>query len=269
MALSTKVTGGSSSHQNREKPTSPRHRDPSVRDTVDSPTPLTIVDAINRPPRTREGVTSLAQAALPTRFGDFQIEIVRVDEACDQAVVLRQGDLEGDEAMLVRLQSECLTGEVLGSLRCDCGDQLALALRAIAAAGRGVLIYLHQEGRGIGLVNKIRAYALQDHGLDTVEANLALGLPADSREYSTAAAVLRYLGIQQVRLLTNNPAKCQGLKNAGIQVAERIPLEVEPNPTSRPYLRTKAERLGHLIDPDTALAKGNGRAKKRTRPHPA
>lgn len=269
LALSAKLRNRSGNHRDRGVLTHPNNPNRPTPDSPSGPTWPDILNAINRPPVTREGVTSLAQAALPTRSGDFEIEVVRVNETSDQAIVLRQGEVEGDEAVLVRLQSECLTGEVLGSLRCDCGDQLTLALAEITTAGRGVLIYLHQEGRGIGLVNKIRAYALQDRGMDTVEANLALGLPVDSREYSTAATILRYLGIHQVRLLTNNPAKCQALQDAGIVVAERVPLQVQANPSNLPYLRAKAQRLGHLIDPDVSPETTADQPEGRGQPHPA
>ena len=203
---------------------------------------------VNNPPVSREGVTCLATAALPTRHGEFQIAVVRVDDSAEQALLLTHGDLSGAEPPLVRVHSECLTGEVLGSTRCDCGQQLDRALAFIAEAGRGIVIYLYQEGRGIGLVNKIRAYALQDHGLDTVDANLALGLPVDGRDYRAAAAILRWQGISRVRLLTNNPAKCQGLERNDIEIAERVPLLVSHNDSNLAYLRTKAERMGHLYE---------------------
>jgi GTP cyclohydrolase II len=221
---------------------------------------------VNTPPITREGVTCLATAALPTRHGDFQIAVVRVDDSAEQALLLTHGDLSGDEPPLVRVHSECLTGEVLGSTRCDCGQQLDDALASIAAAGRGLLIYLYQEGRGIGLVNKIRAYALQDHGLDTVDANLALGLPVDGRDYTAAAMVLRSQGISRVRLLTNNPAKCRGLERHGIQVVERVPLVAFHNARNITYLRAKAERMGHLFDLTTA---DGPRGRKRGSKDPA
>jgi GTP cyclohydrolase II len=192
-------------------------------------------------------VTRLAEAMLPTRFGTFRIVIFHDDVTQAETVALIHGDIQGEAPALVRLHSECLTGDVLGSLRCDCGEQLEVALALIAASPCGVLLYMRQEGRGIGLLNKIRAYALQDTGLDTVDANTALGLPVDSRDYSPAAAILRHLGLLQVRLLTNNPAKWQALERHGVHVVERVPLEVPPNPSNRRYLHTKAARLGHLL----------------------
>ncbi len=204
-------------------------------------------DEASRPPIRRDGVTCLADARLPTQYGDYHVVVARVDDSGVEAVALVLGELSGSEPPLVRIHSECLTGEVFGSLRCDCREQLALAQARIEAAGRGVLIYLRQEGRGIGLVNKIRAYALQDRGLDTVDANVALGLPVDGRDYAAAAAVLRYLGVRDVRLLTNNPAKVLALQRHDVRVAERIPLEVAPNAVNDAYLKAKVERLGHIL----------------------
>ncbi|MEK6207795.1 MAG: GTP cyclohydrolase II [Chloroflexota bacterium] len=189
---------------------------------------------------------SRADASLPTRWGDFRISVFRFDGT--EVVALARGELDGPEPVLVRLHSECLTGDVLGSLRCDCGDQLRAALAMIGSAERGVLLYLDHEGRGIGLFDKVRAYGLQDGGLDTVDANVELGLPIDARDYSAAASVLRELGIQSVRLMTNNPAKILGLEMHGIDVVERIPIETIPNEVNAPYLRAKASRMGHLLE---------------------
>jgi 3,4-dihydroxy 2-butanone 4-phosphate synthase/GTP cyclohydrolase II len=192
-------------------------------------------------------VQQLAEAALPTRFGSFRIAVFEVANSPGEIAALIHGRLDGESPPLVRLHSECLTGDVLGSLRCDCGQQLHAALAEIALAGSGVLLYLPQEGRGIGLANKIRAYALQDHGLDTVDANLALGLPVDRRDYAAAADVLLSLGLRRVRLLTNNPLKRQALERHGVEVLERVPLAIAPNSENVHYLRTKADRMGHLI----------------------
>jgi GTP cyclohydrolase II len=191
-------------------------------------------------------VTRQAEAKLATRFGAFTIAVFNVEGAPGEVAALMRGSLH-DSIPLVRLHSECLTGDVLGSLRCDCGEQLDAALELIAQATAGVLLYLPQEGRGIGLANKIRAYALQDQGLDTVDANLALGLPVDRRDYAAAAHILRSLGLSEVRLLTNNPLKSTALERYGVHVAERVPLTVPPNPINRSYLRTKADRMGHLL----------------------
>jgi GTP cyclohydrolase II len=187
----------------------------------------------------------VARSTLPTVYAEFELRVY--DVAGAEVTVLLLGDLDGDPP-LVRLHSECLTGEVFGSLRCDCGEQLSAALEVIATGGRGCLVYLRQEGRGIGLANKIRAYGLQDGGLDTLQANLALGLPADAREYRAAASVLRELGLLELRLLTNNPAKIAGLESAGLKVVERIAQLPTLNPMNLAYLRTKAERMGHLLE---------------------
>ena len=188
-----------------------------------------------------------AEALVPTRHGEF-LAHVYVTDGGEQNLACVMGDIEDPPPPLVRVHSECLTGDVLGSLRCDCGAQLDHALGAIAAAGRGVLLYMRgHEGRGIGIGHKIRAYALQEHGLDTVEANAAQGLPVDGRVYDTAAAMLADLGLSQVRLLTNNPAKCAGLRSCGIEVVEQVPIETGARPENRRYLETKRNRLGHTL----------------------
>jgi GTP cyclohydrolase II len=197
--------------------------------------------------RPADSVTQVALAALPSRFGQFSVAVFYVGASTAESLALMCGRLGGETTPLVRLHSECLTGDVLGSLRCDCGEQLQASLELMSEAGAGVLLYLRQEGRGIGLANKIRAYALQDAGLDTVDANLALGLPVDRREYASAAAILLHLGVRRVRLLTNNPLKHAALEQHGIEVVERVPLMVPPNPTNHHYLRTKANRMGHLL----------------------
>ena len=195
-------------------------------------------------------VRRVAASALPTRHGVFQAIAYRELATGAEHLALVAGTSRLSPAPLVRLHSECLTGDVLGSLRCDCGAQLAAALAAIAREG-GIVLYLAQEGRSIGLANKIKAYALQEQGLDTLEANLALGLPADARDYAAGAAILRDLGVTTVRLMTNNPAKMRGLEAHGVRVAAREPLLVEASSQNAAYLATKARRLGHLIPPDT------------------
>ena len=198
-------------------------------------------------PATNARIRRVGNARLPTRIGTFDAVAFSDLRTGTEPIALVYGDVGGRDAPLVRLHSECLTGDVLGSLRCDCGEQLGRALTAIVAEGGGVLLYLRQEGRGIGLANKLRAYALQDRGLDTVAANAALGLPVDAREYGAAAAILDDLGLEHVRLMTNNPDKVAGLEAHGIRVTERVPLPALPNPANRRYLETKAARLGHVL----------------------
>jgi GTP cyclohydrolase II len=188
----------------------------------------------------------LAGANLPTRYGSFEMYVYGVPEHEEHAA-LTLGEIDDGEPVLVRAHSECLTGDVFGSSRCDCGEQLDHSLRLLREEGRGVLLYLRQEGRGIGLANKISAYALQERGLDTVEANLALGLPEDGRDYRVAADMLLDLGVRRARLLTNNPAKVEGLGRHGVEVVERVPLRISPNPSNVGYLRTKREKMGHLF----------------------
>ena len=196
----------------------------------------------------RKGLVLANSAKLPTRYGDFRIYSFSGADGGAEHVAIVKGRIAGLKDVLVRLHSECLTGDALASLRCDCGEQLRASLRRIGRAPRGVLLYLAQEGRGIGLVNKVAAYHLQDHGLDTVEANEALGFPADPRDYEAAAEMLKVLGVRSVQLMTNNPRKISGLQSQGIRVAKRIPLAMKPNPSNRHYLRTKREKLAHLID---------------------
>ncbi len=195
----------------------------------------------------QDAIYRSGSARLPTAFGEFTITVYH-DREGKEHLAVRMGDLEGPPA-LVRVHSECLTGDVFGSVRCDCGEQLHAALRYISQEGRGLLLYLRQEGRGIGLNNKIRAYALQDQGMDTVEANLHLGFPADGRSYAHAAAMLKDLGVHAVRLATNNPEKVKALESAGINVVERVPYQIPARPENYAYLRTKADKMGHLFDP--------------------
>src|SRR6266852_4373435 len=192
----------------------------------------------------------VAEAAFPTRWGDFRIYgfAGHYPDRVEEAVVLKMGDVNHGPAPLVRIHSQCLTGDVFHSLRCDCRAQLELALSRIAEEGRGLLIYEHQEGRGIGLLNKLRAYELQDRGADTVEANERLGFAADLRNYEMPAEILLYFNVKQLRLLSNNPDKIAALERAGIQVVERIPCIVPAHESTAGYLRTKKQKLGHLLD---------------------
>lgn len=187
----------------------------------------------------------VAEADFPSRFGHFRI--FGFSYGADEAVALKMGDLSGDPP-LVRIHSQCLTGDVFHSLRCDCRAQLELALETIASEGRGLIVYENQEGRGIGLLNKLRAYELQDHGADTVEANERLGFDADLRGYELPAEILRFFDLESVRLMSNNPEKIQAVERAGVRVAERVPCQIAPLESTEDYLRTKKEKLGHLLD---------------------
>ena len=195
-------------------------------------------------------IERVAEASLPTGYGDFLSIAYKSAIDPDEHVALVRGDLDSDQPVLVRVHSECLTGDVFHSLRCDCGEQIDLAMRAIADEGRGVFLYMRQEGRGIGLHNKIRAYALQDQGLDTVEANEALGFESDIRDYGIGAQILADLGVRNIRLLTNNPRKVIGLEGYGLQVVETVPILAKPNPRNLKYLETKRKKMGHLLKVD-------------------
>jgi 3,4-dihydroxy 2-butanone 4-phosphate synthase/GTP cyclohydrolase II len=192
-------------------------------------------------------VQKVAEAKLPTKFGNFKVIAYRstTDPAEHLAVVL--GNVATEEPVLVRVHSQCLTGDVFHSLRCDCGEQIEMAMKRIAAEGRGVVLYMRQEGRGIGLHNKIKAYALQDKGMDTVEANLALGFKADQRDYGVGAQILADLGVHNMRLMTNNPKKMSGLASYGLKIVEQLPLTTQPNQHNRRYLQTKQKKMGHLL----------------------
>ena len=192
-------------------------------------------------------ITRAATANMPSRFGDFQVHAFYCTTDGQEYGAVVKGDISGHTGVPVRLHSECFTGDIMGSLRCDCRDQLEAALEYIGQAERGAVVYLRQEGRGIGLVNKIRAYALQDEGLDTVEANHALGFPDDLRQYNIAAEILRALGVSSVRLMSNNPNKRDGLLSAGIKVEGLIPHRMAPNPHNFAYLQTKKLKSGHLL----------------------
>jgi GTP cyclohydrolase II len=193
-------------------------------------------------------VKLIAQAALPTRHGRFTIYGFKGRGPLDEAIALVRGKLNGKSAPLVRLHSQCLTGDVLASLRCDCRAQLELSLKKIRQAGSGILLYLPQEGRGIGLMNKLRAYQLQDGGMDTVEANESLGFAADSRDYDFSAQILKKLGATKIRLLSNNPEKVRQLEQAGIRVVQRVACQSRISKISRAYLQTKKSKMGHLLE---------------------
>jgi 3,4-dihydroxy 2-butanone 4-phosphate synthase / GTP cyclohydrolase II len=211
---------------------------------------ITIKDLIEYRTRKETLVRRVASTRLPTEFGEFTAVAYEATVYDRTHLALVMGDVAGDDPVLVRMHSECLTGDVFQSMRCDCGSQLTKAMAVIKEAGGGVIVYLRQEGRGIGLHNKIRAYELQEQGMDTVEANQALGFKADLRDYGIGAQILVDLGLKNLRLLTNNPSKRAGIDGYGLQVVERVPLEVPPNPENKKYLSTKRDKLGHMLTSD-------------------
>jgi 3,4-dihydroxy 2-butanone 4-phosphate synthase/GTP cyclohydrolase II len=217
---------------------------------------LTTADLIRHRLATETLVERVAGANLPTAFGEMTIYAYRSRNEPDEHVAIVNGTVQPELPVLVRVHDQCVTGDVFGSLRCDCGEQRSAAMEMIAQEG-GVFLYMRQEGRGIGLHNKIRAYHLQDGGLDTVDANIALGFPADRRDYGIGMQILRDLGVRKMRLITNNPAKRTGLEAYGLEVVERVPIEIKPNPHNVSYLETKRRRMGHLLDQLETLAGGN------------
>ncbi len=198
-------------------------------------------------------IEEIVRVDLPTRYGNFQLVAFSEKNTINEHLALIKGTWEKDEPVLVRVHSSCFTGDILGSLRCDCGDQLHAAMQMVERTGKGAILYMNQEGRGIGLMNKLRAYKLQEHGMDTVEANLHLGFPMDKRDYGIGAQMLRHLNITRLRLMSNNPKKRAGLLGYGIEVVETVPIEVEPNPHNEKYLITKRDKLGHDILKDLGL----------------
>jgi 3,4-dihydroxy 2-butanone 4-phosphate synthase/GTP cyclohydrolase II len=208
---------------------------------------ITIKDLIAYRMRHEKLVRKLVEVEMPTQFGDFRLTAFEERLTGDVHLALHKGEWDENEPVLVRVHSQCVTGDIFGSKRCDCGDQLARALHQIEHDGRGVLLYMKQEGRGIGLVNKLKAYKLQEEGLDTVEANEALGFKMDLRDYGIGCQILRELGISKLRLMTNNPSKRVGLAGYGLEIVERVPIEIAPNAINERYLKTKRDRMGHLI----------------------
>jgi len=210
---------------------------------------ITIADLIEYRMRHESLIRRAASATLPTRYGgEFKVIVYENDVDEMKHIALVKGEIDDDDEVLVRVHSECVTGDIFGSERCDCGDQLRRAMSMINDVGKGVIVYMHQEGRGIGLVNKIRAYELQEHGKDTVEANIELGFKDDLRDYGIGAQILVDLGVRKIRMLTNNPKKIVGLEGYGLTVTERIPIEIKPSETNIRYLKTKKKKMGHILD---------------------
>jgi 3,4-dihydroxy 2-butanone 4-phosphate synthase/GTP cyclohydrolase II len=208
---------------------------------------ISVADLIAYRYRHERLVQRVAEARLPTPFGEFKVIAFKSSTDPDEHLAMVMGDVATDEPVLVRVHSQCLTGDVFHSLRCDCGEQIEIAMKRIAAEGRGVVLYMRQEGRGIGIHNKIKAYALQDEGLDTVEANISLGFKPDQRDYGVGAQILADLGVRNMRLMTNNPKKMSGLESFGLNIVEQLPITTQPNPHNKRYLRTKQKKMGHLL----------------------
>jgi 3,4-dihydroxy 2-butanone 4-phosphate synthase/GTP cyclohydrolase II len=208
---------------------------------------ITVKDLIEYRIKSERLVQRVVQTHLPTRYGDFQINLYRSETDSKEHVAIVKGEINAEVPVLVRVHSECLTGDIFGSLRCDCNDQLISALKMVEKAGAGVVLYMRQEGRGIGLLNKLKAYKLQDEGLDTVEANEKLGFRPDLRDYGIGAQILRDIGVGKMKLLTNNPKKVVGLHGYGLEIVERVALEMDANEINERYLKTKRDKMGHLI----------------------
>ena len=208
---------------------------------------ISIKDLIEFRLKTDSLIEEIVRVDMPTKYGHFKLIAFKEKNTNNEHLALVKGEWKADEPVLVRVHSSCFTGDILGSFRCDCGEQLHEAMRMVEAEGQGVILYMNQEGRGIGLVNKLRAYKLQEEGMDTVEANLHLGFPTDKRDYGVGAQILRYLGITKLRLISNNPRKRAGLLGYGLEIVESVPVEVRPNPHNERYLETKRDKLGHDI----------------------
>lgn len=209
---------------------------------------ITIKDLIKYRQRTEYNVSLIETIDFPNQYGEFKLHVFKHDWENKETIVLSKGDIIDSNDLLVRVHSECFTGDIFGSHRCDCGDQLAKSMKMIEENGSGMIIYLKQEGRGIGLVNKIRAYKLQEQGFDTVDANTKLGFKAELRDYAAAAQILRFYDVNSIELLTNNPLKIEGLEELGVKVSKRLPIEIESNHNNAKYLMTKKEKMGHLLD---------------------
>ncbi len=208
---------------------------------------ISIKDLIEYRLKTDSLIEEIVRVDMPTKYGHFKLIAFREKNTSNEHLALIKGEWKKDDPVLVRVHSSCFTGDILGSLRCDCGDQLHKAMQIVEANGSGVILYMNQEGRGIGLVNKLKAYELQENGMDTVEANLHLGFPMDKRDYGVGAQILRYLGVTKIRLISNNPKKRTGLSGYGLEIVETIPIEIKPNPHNEKYLQTKRDKLGHDI----------------------
>jgi 3,4-dihydroxy 2-butanone 4-phosphate synthase / GTP cyclohydrolase II len=208
---------------------------------------ISIKDLIEYRLKTDSLIEEIVRVDMPTKYGHFKLIAFREKNTTNEHLALIKGEWKKEDPVLVRVHSSCFTGDILGSLRCDCGEQLHKAMQIVEANGSGVILYMNQEGRGIGLINKLRAYQLQENGMDTVEANLHLGFPMDKRDYGVGAQILRYLGVTKIRLISNNPKKRTGLSGYGLEIVETIPVEVKPNPHNEKYLQTKRDKLGHQI----------------------